>query len=91
MRERRKHFRVEWNSPAKIYDRHGRFVGQCIVSNFSNSGARITGLDTRIVPDAFILRISPHSRGQDVMLLGVQRTNWEWNSPAKPKAQASQH
>ena len=65
MRERRKNFRVEWNSPAKIYDRHGRFAGQCIVSNFSNSGAKITGLDFRTVPDAFILRISPHSRAQE--------------------------
>ena len=65
MRERRKHFRVEWNSPAKIYDRHGRFVGQCIVSNFSNSGARITALHTRTVPNAFILCISPHSPGQE--------------------------
>jgi hypothetical protein len=64
MSERRKHFRVEWNSPAKIYDRHGRFAGQCIVSDFSNGGAKITGLDPRTVPDAFILRISPHSRAQ---------------------------
>ena len=27
MRERRKNFRVEWKSPAKIYDRRGRFAG----------------------------------------------------------------
>jgi hypothetical protein len=65
MREQRKNFRVEWNSPAKIYDRHGRFAGQCIVSNFSNGGAKITGLDPHTVPDAFILRISPHSRAQE--------------------------
>jgi hypothetical protein len=65
MRERRKNFRVEWNSPAKIYDRYGRCAGQCIVSNFSNGGAKITGLDPHKVPDAFILRISPHSRAQE--------------------------
>jgi hypothetical protein len=65
MSERRKNFRIEWNSPAKIYDRHGRLVGRCIVSNFSNSGAKITGLDPRTVPDAFILRISPHGRAQE--------------------------
>jgi hypothetical protein len=60
MREHRKHFRVEWNSAAKIYDRNGRFARLCIVSNFSNGGARITGVEPGTVPDEFILRISPH-------------------------------
>lgn len=60
MRERRKNFRVEWNSPAKIYDCNGRFARLCIVSNFSNGGAKITGLNPDTVPDEFILRISPH-------------------------------
>ena len=64
MRERRKNFRVEWNSPAKIYDRDGHFAGQCIVNNFSNGGAKITGLDPHTVPDEFVLRISPHGRAQ---------------------------
>jgi len=64
MRERRKNFRVEWKSPAKIYDRRGRFARQCVVSNFSNGGAKIVGLDPNTVPDKFILRISPHSRAQ---------------------------
>jgi hypothetical protein len=41
MRERRKNFRVEWNSPGKIYHRDGRFARLCIVSNFSNGGARL--------------------------------------------------
>ena len=62
MRERRKNFRVEWNSAAKIYDRDGRFVRQCTVRNFSNGGAKIIGLDPNTVPDEFILRISPHFR-----------------------------
>ena len=62
MRERRKNFRVEWNSAAKIYDRDGRFARPCIVSNFSNGGAKIIGLEASTVPDEFILRISPHSR-----------------------------
>src|SRR5208282_995379 len=60
MRERRKNFRVEWNSPGKIYHRNGRFAGLCIVSNFSNRGARITGVEPGTVPDEFILRIFPH-------------------------------
>ena len=62
MRERRKNFRVEWNSPAKIYDCKGHFALPCIVSNFSNGGARIAGVEPGTVPDEFILRISPHSR-----------------------------
>ena len=64
MRERRKSFRVEWNSPAKIYDRDGRFARLCIVSNFSNGGAKIIGLEPSTVPDEFILRISPRYRTQ---------------------------
>jgi hypothetical protein len=60
MRERRKSFRVEWNSPARIYDRNGRFARLCIVSNFSNGGAKIVCLGPGKVPDEFILRISPH-------------------------------
>jgi hypothetical protein len=65
MRERRKNFRVEWKSPAKIYDRRGRFARPCVVSNFSNGGAKIVGLEPRTLPDEFILRISPHGRPQE--------------------------
>ena len=64
MRERRKNFRVEWNSAAELLDRNGRFVQRCIVRNFSNGGANIIGLGHRTVPDEFILRISPHIRPQ---------------------------
>ncbi len=62
MRERRRNFRVEWNSAAAIYDCIGRFVRHCVVNNFSSGGAKITGVDPATVPDEFILRISPHSR-----------------------------
>jgi len=62
MHERRKTFRVEWNSLAKIYDCDGRFARACIVSNFSNGGAKITGIDVDDVADEFMLRITPHSR-----------------------------
>jgi PilZ domain len=61
LRERRNNFRVEWNSPAKIYDCNGRFAVSCIVSNFSNGGAKIAGVEPSSIPDEFILRISPHS------------------------------
>src|SRR5471030_1836668 len=64
MRERRKSFRVEWHSAAEIYDRDGRFVRLCIVSNFSNGGAKIIGLEPSTIPDEFLLRISPRVRAQ---------------------------
>ena len=64
MRERRKNFRVEWNSSAKIYDVDGRFYGLCIVSNFSNGGARILGVEANTVPDEFVLHIVPRIRPQ---------------------------
>jgi PilZ domain len=60
--ERRKHFRVEWNSAAKIYAEEGRLALQCVVSNFSNGGAKIVGVEPKMIPDEFMLRISPHGR-----------------------------
>ena len=56
--ERRKHFRVEWNSPATIYD--GQLPRCCIVSNFSNGGAKITGVRAATIPEEFALRIPSH-------------------------------
>ena len=73
MSERRKNFRVEWNSAARIYDLDGLFDRKCIVSNFSNGGARIMGLKPDSVPDAFILRISPNCRAQKCQV--IWRTN----------------
>src|SRR5665647_3768472 len=64
MPKRRKSFRVEWNSAAKMYDRDGRFVRLFTVSNFSNGGAKIIGLIPSTVPDEFILRISPRGHPQ---------------------------
>ena len=64
MRERRRNFRVEWNSAAKIYDCDGQFAALCIVSNFSNGGAKIVTLEPGTIPDEFILRISPRTRAQ---------------------------
>jgi PilZ domain len=60
-RERRKNFRVEWNSAATLYDRHGRRARPCIVGNFSNGGAKIGGIRPETVPDEFMLRLTPHS------------------------------
>ena len=65
MRERRKNFRVEWNSAAKIYDHNGHFAGPCIVCNFSNGGAKIVGVKPDDLPNNFILRISPHGHAHN--------------------------
>ena len=60
-RDRRKNFRIEWNSPACLYDRNGRFGRACIVSNLSNGGARIVVAEPETVSDVCVLRITPHS------------------------------
>jgi hypothetical protein len=41
---------------------HGEFVRPCILSNFSNGGARITGVRAETFPDEFMLRLTPHGR-----------------------------
>lgn len=61
-RERRKTFRVEWNSPATIYDLAERFPRPCVVSNFSTGGARITGVRPETIAEEFLLRLGPRCR-----------------------------
>jgi hypothetical protein len=55
-RERRKNFRVEWNSPATIY--HDKVARPCILLNFSNGGARIAGVRADTIPNEFTLLIT---------------------------------
>ena len=57
-RERRKNFRVEWNSSAVFYPQDGKKGSACIVSDFSNGGAKITGVNPSAVPDHFALRLA---------------------------------
>jgi hypothetical protein len=57
-RERRRNFRVQWNSPATIYDPQRHLDRACILSNFSNDGAEITGVRAATIPDKFMLRIT---------------------------------
>jgi hypothetical protein len=57
--ERRKNFRVEWNSPATIHDPERHMLRPCILSNFSNTGAKITGVRAITIPDEFMLCITP--------------------------------
>ena len=59
-RDRRNNFRVEWHSPAILYQ--GTLARPCILSNFSNGGAKITGVRTTTIPDEFGLRITPRRR-----------------------------
>jgi hypothetical protein len=56
--ERRRNFRVEWNSPATIHDPDRNMARPCILSNFSNTGAKITGVRAGTIPDEFMLRIT---------------------------------
>jgi hypothetical protein len=55
-RERRKNFRVEWNSRAAID--YGTITRSCVLVNFSNGGARIAGVRASTIPDEFTLRIT---------------------------------
>jgi PilZ domain len=83
--ERRRNFRVEWNSPATIYDLQRNLARPCILSNFSNTGARITGVLACTVPDEFLLRIKGGRHGtrkcrvlwRDNDTLGAEFTDYE--------------
>jgi hypothetical protein len=59
-RERRRNFRVERNSLATIY--HGGLARPCILTNFSNGGARVAGVRADTFPKEFMLRLTPHGR-----------------------------
>jgi hypothetical protein len=53
-KERRKNFRVEWNTGGKIVV-EGRTICSCIISNLSNGGAKISKVDSTDIPDQFVL------------------------------------
>jgi hypothetical protein len=57
-RERQRTFRVQWNLPATIHDPQHRLDRPCILSNFSNRDAEITGVRAATIPDEFVLRIT---------------------------------
>jgi hypothetical protein len=68
-RERRKNFRVEWNSRATICDAVGGKESRCILSNLSNIGAKITDVRADAIPDEFMLRITPRGRKRKCRVL----------------------
>jgi hypothetical protein len=53
--ERRQHLRVEWIDSGTIDLGTGLPRRACIVSNLSNGGAKLSGLDAATVPDEFTL------------------------------------
>ena len=57
-RERRQNIRVEWHSPGKIYNCKGDLLAGCVINDFSNGGAKITGVAVDRIPDEFMLRIA---------------------------------
>jgi hypothetical protein len=59
LRDRRKNFRVEWNSPGTIFSESGY---RCIVKDLSNGGAKISGVAAADVPDQFTLFIAGDSK-----------------------------
>jgi hypothetical protein len=72
--ERRKTFRVEWNSPATIYNLYHHLERPCILSDFSNGGAKITGVRVSTIPDEFLLRFS-HGHGRPRKCRVIWRTD----------------
>jgi hypothetical protein len=62
-RERRKNFRVEWNSPATIYDTEKHMIYPCVLKDFSNGGAKISATSVADIPDEFTLRIASGRAG----------------------------
>jgi hypothetical protein len=56
--ERRKNFRIQWNSSAMIYDCEGAWDHPCVLSDFSNGGAKISGVTVSKFPDDFMLKMA---------------------------------
>jgi hypothetical protein len=52
-------FRIEWNLPATIQDNERGLARPCILSNFSNTGGKITGVIASTCPDEFMLGMTP--------------------------------
>ena len=57
--ERRQHTRYKANIPAKIDPGCGSVLQECVLTDVSKSGARITIEEPEILPDQFILVLAP--------------------------------
>ncbi|MBV9568608.1 MAG: PilZ domain-containing protein [Hyphomicrobiales bacterium] len=56
--ERRNNHRIQWHSWAMVSACDGDWSAPCILSDFSNGGAKLSGLSVRHLPDQFLLRIA---------------------------------
>ena len=81
IRDRRKNFRVEWNSPGTIYSREGGSGHPCIVKDLSNGGVKISGVAATDVPDQFTLYIDGDSKTRKCEVLWRKPTPSESSSP----------
>ena len=89
-RERRKNFRLEWNATAAIRGLDGHLICLCVLSNFSNGGAKLITLDARAIPDQFLLVITPvGAEPANVGCSGDPMTYSELSSPTAFQAQKS--
>ena len=93
--ERRSNFRVEWNGEATIAVK-GRVVCSCIVSNFSNGGAKLSKVDANAkLPDLFYVQLFDQEaprlcrvtwrRGDEI---GIQFADATPTPAARPTAKA---
>jgi hypothetical protein len=67
--ERRKNFRIEWNSPGTIYNREDDPGYHCIVKDLSNGGVKISDVAVGKVPDQFSLRIAGDSKARKCQVI----------------------
>ena|ERR671918_338058 len=56
--DRRQHLRVEWFDTGTVELGNGLPQRPCVVTNLSNGGAKLSGLDAATLPDEFILRLT---------------------------------
>jgi hypothetical protein len=71
--ERRKSFRIQWNSEAIMSAYEGDWSAPCILSEFSADGARISGVIVSDAPDHFVLRMARGVKPRNCRVL--------WRSP----------
>ena len=67
--ERRKNYRIQWHSLAMISACDGDWSSPCILSDFSNGGARISGSSVSHLPDQFLLRIARGVKARNCRVL----------------------
>jgi hypothetical protein len=72
--ERRKHNRIKLNRPGVVGVGHGHAIGEGIVSDLSEGGARLTIAREFGVPDEFVLLVS--TEGESWRRCQVVRRAW---------------